>query len=112
LSDDFTFRETPELNDQHRDFIDKDGSFFLGDPNRKLKQPVEGEDGDQAEPEPVEEEAEEDADGKSLKSDVTDKAEVEIPAKELVELDRVKYVVLAIENDCQIAPVGAFKMNA
>ena len=37
LSDDFTFKETPELNDQHREFIDKDGSFFMGEPNRKLK---------------------------------------------------------------------------
>ena len=27
-------------------------------------------------------------------------------------MDRLKYVVSAIENDCQIAPCGAFKMNA
>lgn len=40
------------------------------------------------------------------------KAEVEVPPKELSELDRLKYVVLAIENDCQIAPLGAFKMNS
>jgi len=85
----------------------------MGDPTRKLKQPVEGEEGEgEANAEAVEEEAEEEVDGKSLKSDVSDKAEVEIPPKELIELDRLKYVVLAIENDCQIAPVGAFKMNA
>ena len=84
----------------------------MGDPNRKLKQPAEGEDGQEAEPEAAEEEAEGDDDGKSLKSDVTDKAEVEIPPRELIELDRLKYVVSAIENDCQIAPCGAFKMNA
>jgi len=85
----------------------------MGDPTRKLKQPVEGEEGaEDAGADAVEEEAEEEVDGKSLKSDVSDKAEVEIPPKELIELDRLKYVVLAIENDCQIAPVGAFKMNA
>ena len=84
----------------------------MGDPNRKLKQPAEGEEGQEAEPEAAEEEAEGDDDGKSLKSDVTDKAEVEIPPRELIELDRLKYVVSAIENDCQIAPCGAFKMNA
>lgn len=84
----------------------------MGDPTRKLKQPVEGEEGaEEAAAEEVAEE-EEEGDGKSLKSDVSDKAEVEVPPKELMELDRLKYVVLAIENDCQIAPVGAFKMNA
>lgn len=30
----------------------------------------------------------------------------------MTELDRLKYVTLAIENDCHIAPVGAFKMTA
>jgi hypothetical protein len=35
-----------------------------------------------------------------------------VPPKELVELDRLNYVVLAIENDCSCAPVGAFKMTA
>jgi len=85
----------------------------MGDPLRKLKQPAEGaEDGEDAQAEAEEADPEEEVDGKSLKSDVSDKAEVEIPPKELTELDRLKYVVLAIENDCQIAPVGAFKMNA
>jgi len=85
----------------------------MGDPTRKLKQPAEGEEGaGEEEAAAVEEEEEEVVDGKSLKSDVSDKAEVEVPPKELIELDRLKYVVLAIENDCQIAPVGAFKMNA
>jgi len=85
----------------------------MGDPLRKLKQPAEGaEDGEDAQAAEEEADPEEEVDGKSLKSDVSDKAEVEIPPKELTELDRLKYVVLAIENDCQIAPVGAFKMNA
>lgn len=29
----------------------------------------------------------------------------------ILELDRLVYVVYAIENDCQICPVGAFKMT-
>ena len=38
--------------------------------------------------------------------------DVKVPPKELTEIDRLKYVVLAIENDCQIAPLGAFKMTS
>jgi len=43
LSDDYNFKETPDLNDAHREFVDKDVLFFMGEPNKKLKQPAEGE---------------------------------------------------------------------
>ena len=43
LSNDFSFIEMPDLNDQHKSYIDRDYSFFTGEPQRKLKQPVEGE---------------------------------------------------------------------
>ena len=43
LSGEFSFREMPDLNDQHKEFIDRETSFFIGEPYRKLKQPVEGE---------------------------------------------------------------------
>lgn len=111
LSNDFLFKEMPDLNDQHKDFIDRDKSYLTGEPQRKLKQPAEGEDG---EAEPAAEEANEEEDGekKELDSDVSEQEEVKVPPKELVEIDRLKYIVLAIENDCQIAPVGAFKMTA
>jgi hypothetical protein len=111
LSDDFTFKEMPDLNDQHKDYIDRDKSYLTGEPMRKLKQPAEGE---EAEAEaPAEEPAdEEDGEKKELDSDVSEPEEVRVPPKELIELDRLKYIVLAIENDCQIAPVGAFKMTS
>ena len=28
-----------------------------------------------------------------------------------MEIDRLAYVVLAIENDCQICPIGSFKLT-
>ena len=111
LSDDYNFKETPDLNVAHKEFIDNDSLFFLGEPNKKLKQPAEGEE-ENAEPEPVEEEVADGDGAKSEKSDASDKPEVVAPTKDLVELDRVKYVVLAVENDCQIAPLGGFKMNS
>jgi DNA gyrase subunit B len=51
-------------------------------------------------------------DAKPVDSDQSEPEEIKVPPKELVELDRLNYVVLAIENDCSCAPVGAFKMTA
>lgn len=34
-----------------------------------------------------------------------------MPQRDLTELDRLTTVVCAIENDCQICPVGSFKMT-
>jgi len=111
LSNDFRFNEMPDLNDQHSDFIDRDRSFFTGEPNRKLKQPKEGEEA--AEEPPKEEEPEEGEEGaKDNQSDVSEPEEIKVPSKDLTEIDRLRFVVCAIENDCQIAPVGAFKMTA
>ena len=44
-------------------------------------------------------------------SDISEEEEIKIPPKDLTELDRLAYVVFAIENDCSIAPVGSFKMT-
>lgn len=108
LSNDFTFAEMPDLNDQHKEFIDRDDSFFTGEPKRKLIQKAEGE--EQQEEAKNEEEEEE---GKNAEdSELSEQEEVSVPPKELTELDRLKYVVYAIENDCQIAPLGSFKMTA
>lgn len=101
----------PNLNDQHIQFIDRDNGFFRGEPNRKLKQPAEGEEENQEAPEEPAEEEEEGA-KKELDSNESEPEEIKVPPKELTELDRLNYVVYAIENDCQIAPLGAFKMTS
>ena len=100
LSNDFSFREMPDLNDQHKEFIDQDSTFFLGEPNRRIKQQTEGE--ENAEEQQQEEPAEdgEDGDKKELDSNISEQEEIKVPHKELTEIDRLKYVVLAIENDC------------
>ena len=108
LSNDFNFMELPELNDQHVNFINRDKSFFTGEPNRLLIEKKEGEENQEA---PVEEEAKSVKEGEDP-DDQTDDDEIKIPPKDLTEKDRVRFVVCAIENDCQIAPKGAFKMTA
>jgi len=37
LSDDYNFKETPDLNAAHKEFIDCDEKFFMGEPSKKLK---------------------------------------------------------------------------
>lgn len=36
----------PDLNDQHKELVNRDTSYFLGDPGRILKNVTEGADGD------------------------------------------------------------------
>jgi hypothetical protein len=103
--------EMPNLNDQHVDFINRDNGFFRGEPNRKLKQPVEGEEAPE-EPAPEEGEEGEEGEKKELDSNESEVEEIKVPPKELTEIDRLNYIVFAIENDCQIAPLGAFKMTS
>lgn len=110
---DFTFKELPTLGlpDAEQDVvIDTSDAYFLGEPARFLsgKSPEEGE-----EEEPVKEEEAEDEEGehKAKDSDETEEEEIKIPKKNLTELDRLATVVMAIENDCQICPVGSFRMT-
>lgn len=89
--------ELPDLNDQHTEFINRDKSFFTGEPNRNLKQPVEGE---EAQEEPPAEDDEEEEGAIEVNSDKSEQEEVKVPSKDLTEIDRVRFVVCAIENDC------------
>lgn len=36
---------------------------------------------------------------------------LEIPKKGVSELDRLAYVVTSVESDCQVIPIGSFKMT-
>lgn len=100
----------PGLNDQHKDFIDREAKYFTGNPWGKIAQ-KEGEDQEDA---VVEEPVGDDEEGsqKDANSDISEAEEIKVPPKELNEIDRVNYVVNAIENDCQIVPVGSFKMTS
>ena len=118
LSKDFEFSELPDLNDQHKSFINNASAYFEGNPKKKLvsvKKEGEGEgDGDGAGAEKAEDGGEDGENQKKSKenlSDISEEEEIKIPPKDLSELDRLTYVVFAIENDCSIAPVGSFKMT-
>ena len=99
----------PDLNDQHKAVIDQANDYFTGEPNRNLiKAPEDGE----GEGEAAAAEANSQNEEAEAASEVSEEAEIQVPPKDLLEIDRVNYVVHAIENDCQIAPCGAFKMTS
>ena len=109
MSDNFNFLGMPDLNDQHPDLINCAKDFIIGEPNKNLSPKKEG-DGEEeaAAPEDEGEEGEE----KAVNSEESEPEEIKVESKDLIELDRVNYIVHAIENDCQIAPVGAYKMTS
>lgn len=94
--------------------IDKDESPFLGDPAKIIESAVkaEGEEGEEAQDAAGGEGEDEEGEGKEYKSDDSDEQEITVPKRDLTELDRLTFVVYAIENDCQISPIGAFKMTS
>jgi hypothetical protein len=82
---------------------------FEGNPDKVLDAAVKDEEEGAAAEEAVDEEENE---GKEKDSDDTEDEEIAVPKRYLKEIDRLTFVVYAIENDCQICPVGAFKMTS
>lgn len=86
------------MSEQHDNIVDLDEMPFEGNPDKVLDAAVkEGEEGAEAEPEAVEDE---DADAKEKDSDETEDEEIAVPKRDLKEIDRLTFVVYAIENDC------------
>lgn len=117
LSKDFEFSDLPELNDQHKGAVNNANSYFEGNPKKKLvsvkKEGEEGGEGGDGGAKAEEGGAEGEGAAKNQEnlSDLSEEEEIKIPPKDLTELDRLTFVIYAIENDCSIAPVGAFKMT-
>uniref|UniRef100_A0A7S3KNQ9 Radial spoke head protein 9 homolog n=1 Tax=Euplotes crassus TaxID=5936 RepID=A0A7S3KNQ9_EUPCR len=110
-NNDFKFAELPETLEQHHEFINKYNDFFTGDHTKileNLETPAGEGEGDQAAEENPEGEGEEN--NKDIDTESEDD-EVKEPPKNLTELDRLAFVVKAIENDCQVIPMGSVKLT-
>ena len=110
----FAFREMPApvLHEVEQDRnIDFENSLFTVNPFKKscAKDREEGRESFQ---EPLKEKNKRQFEPKKTKdSDASEDEEVKIPKRNLTEVDRLTAVVLAIENDCQLCPAGAFRMT-
>lgn len=108
-SKDFNFKPFPALNDQHKDEYDKIKSMLTGDPKLIHKK---------VEPEKSAEAGEEEQVAKKTLKEIDPLASSEeedpnalIVPIDLKEIDRVHYLVRAIENDCHVIPQGAMKLT-
>lgn len=104
----YQFKKFPELNDQHKADYDRLSSFFKGDPNLVIKKVEKDEDEKEAD------DQEENKENKEVdpfaSSEEEDPASLIVPVN-LKEIDRLHYTVRAIESDCNIVPVGSFKLT-
>ena len=109
-SNDFHFRPFPAVNDQHKDLYDSIKTILTGNP-KLIHKKVEAEVS-------AETQADEGNAVKKVVKEVDPLASSEeedpnalIVPVDLKEIDRVNYIVRAIENDCHVIPAGSFKLT-
>ena len=106
-SSDYVFRKFRDINTQHEEEYDKITEPFKGDSSYVYIK-IENETDPNASA-AVQEEKEEERDIlEDTPPEDPDKGKV---YRSLIEEDRLLYTVLAIENDCQITPHGAFRLT-
>ncbi|CAD8082384.1 unnamed protein product [Paramecium primaurelia] len=100
------FQNLPPLNPEYKEQVETFRQLFSGQPEKILIN-ITGEDGDQPpadqpnpdEPQPV------------VKNDDDSDVEIKPPPKNFLEVDRLAYVVNAIEFECALLPVGAVRLT-
>ncbi len=99
----YSFKRFQDLNDQHKEFINTLNGLFWCEPAKILKEVEEPKpEGDDPEAEPAQQQ--EPVEKDPLASSDSEDEIVKVQPKNLTEIDRLHYVVRAIENDCQIVP--------
>ena len=107
-SSDFAFRKFRDINTQHKDEYDKITTPFTGDSSHiYIKEDRESDPNAAAAAEQEAPEEERDI----LEDTPEEDPNKGIEYRSLIEEDRLLYTVLAIENDCQICPKGAFRLT-
>ncbi len=104
-SNNFEFHPFPEINSQHGDHYNKLTGFFKGDPELIIHKVVD--ETQEEEVKVVKTEKERDP----LEDTEEEDPNKDFVARNLIEVDRLHYTVLAIENDCSIVPHGSFRLT-
>ena len=99
-SQNWKFVELSAINPNDQELVELHNIPFTGEPEKVIKEAPAAENEE-------ENKEEEQADKDSLASTEEDK----IPPKSFVELDRLAYVVRAIDHDCTLVPEGAFRIT-
>ncbi len=101
-----TFAPLPELNAEYKEQVETFRQLFAGQPEKILIN-VTGEDGDQ----PPADQPNPDEPAPVTKNDDDSDVEVKPPPKNFLEIDRLAYVVNAIEFECSLLPIGAVRLT-
>lgn len=101
-SNDFKFAELPPINPTYNDLVETLRTPFTGKHETLIEEAKEEEDPQQ----------QQNADG-NVPSINPDEEEfvIKVPKKNFTELDRLSFVVRAIEIDCAALPIGAVKLS-
>lgn len=97
----WSYSELPAINANDRENAEQFNGFFTGEADKVLVEAPE----QQLDDDPPRDDDRDEKD--SLASTVEEK----VPPKNFTELDRLAYVVRAIEQDCSVVPEGAFRMT-
>ncbi len=108
----FRFEPMPQPNEQQSKDVDDRDTLFFGDPEKILVEikPPDADQTDQANPPPDVSDPEAKTEVKKENPDDDQEAKPTLIPKNFTELDRLVFVVAAIENDTHVVPVGAFKL--
>jgi len=108
----YSFTPMPQPNEQLKKDVDDRETMFFGDPDKILVEvkPPEGDANAEAQPPPAEN-TENQPPAKKENLDESIEEKVVLIPKSFTELDRLTYVVSAIENDTHVVPLGAFKLS-
>ena len=109
-SDDYIFKAFSTLNDQHDATIDELASVFTGNP-KQIHVQVEPEISPETAEEIAAREAEPEPSLDPLASTEEEDPNAGFVPRNLTELDRLQYTILAIENDCHIIPKGSMRLT-
>jgi len=107
-SQNFAFKVLPPIIPEFSDTAEDYRNYFTGNPETILyNKKADGEEGENA---PAEE-AKQEVDSLADSEDLEEAKNRRVPPDVFKEIDRLAYVVRAIENDCSIVPCGAFKLT-
>jgi len=96
----WSFAELPAISPNDRELVELFNEPFRGEHDLVLKEAP-----------PQEEEPQEQEDNPEEPDSLASTVEEKIPPKDFTELDRLAYVVRAIDHDCSAAPKGAFRIT-
>ena len=108
----YKFESMPQPNEQYKKDVDERDTMFTGDPDKiliEVKPPEQTEPGAEGGA-PGNEEGQEKGAVKKENLDESIEVQPTLIPKNFTELDRLAFVVAAIENDTHVVPLGAFKL--